>query len=96
MVDGKGAEPDRGGSANSDLTLSQAAAVDRGNAAALVSAQPPTAIGMRPDETVMTMPLASREFTEGYPIEETLRGLREQTVERDMVALDFTLPVEKQ
>ena len=51
---------------------------------------------MRPDETVMTMPLASREFTESYPIDETLRGLREQTVERDMVALDFTLPVEKQ
>ena len=44
----------------------------------------------------MTMPLASREYTESYPMDETLRVRKEYTDDREVVALDFTLPEGKQ
>ena len=88
-------EVERGGSSNSNVTLIKVGAQDRSNLPALLSENTPTQTVMRPDETVMTMPLASREYTDSYPIEETIGALRQMNDERDIIAQDFSLPQDK-
>ena len=62
---------------------------------ALLTPDPPTRTDHQPKETVMTMGLLSRDGNQSYPLEETFRGAGSPNADRDLVASDHTLPLER-